>query len=409
MVNSISMQEIMEAVEKAENYFVPILASKTVGYYKYVWDKLIAYADESPDKSNIDIRVFYERVTQAEAYTRPDTQWLRTQARAIFALLDLHEGNAPKRKYCYKTRAYNGKFRNELSIYLIGRTVSGKKSETVRREAILIHDFLVFLEKSGISEIADMTAENLLEFLHGLNPDYSDQWKRSYAYTIRKFLNCPDLGLAFPYDVNTLLLGYRHMKNQRLESYYTAEEVKAVMDAVDRSTPWGKTIYAMMLLACVYGLRVSDIRGLQLKSLHWKEKTISLYQVKTKRYVELPLTDGTTLALLDYIKNVRPESDDPHVFLRHRRPYIPYSSNDNFSSKVSYYFKKSGVNTNGKHHGLHSMRHSLATNLLREGTAVNGIASILGHSSIKSTKPYIWSDIKHLKMCALEVDSYGSR
>ena len=47
------------------------------------------------------------------------------------------------------------------------------------------------------------------------------------------------------------------------------------MDAVDRSTQWGKTIYAMMLLACVYGLRVSDIRGLQLKSLHWKEKTVS--------------------------------------------------------------------------------------------------------------------------------------
>ena len=71
------------------------------------------------------------------------------------------------------------------------------------------------------------------------------------------------------------------------------------------------------------------------------------------------------------------------------------------------HFKKSGVNICGKHHGLHSMRHSLATNLLGEDTAVNEIASILGHSSIKSTKPYIWSDIKHLKMCALEVDSYG--
>lgn len=409
MVNSISRQEIMDAVEKAKNYFSSILAPKTVGYYKSVWDKLIAYAEESPDKSNVDIRAFYGMVTQAEAYTRPDTGWQRTQARAILALLDLHEGNAPKREYYYKTRVYNGKFRNELDIYLTDRAASGKKSETIRRETVLIRNFLIFLEKSGISDIADITAENLIGFLHGLNPNYSDQWKRSYAYTIRKFLNCPELGLAFPYDVDTLLLGYRHMKNQRLESYYTAEEIRAVMDAVDRSSPWGKTIYAMMLLACVYGLRVSDIRGLLFKSLHWKEKTISLYQIKTKRYVKLPLTDSTTLALLDYIKNVRPESDDPHVFLRHTRPYIPYSSKDNFGSKVSYYFKKSGVNTNGKRHGLHSMRHSLATNLLRENVAVNEIASILGHSSIKSTKPYIWSDIKHLKMCALEVDSHGSR
>ena len=409
MVNSISRQEIVEVVEKARDYFVPILAPKTIGYYKGVWDKLIAYADESPDKSNVDVRAFYRMVTQAEAYTRPDTRWLRTQARAILALLDLHEGNSPKREYYYKKSVYDGKFRNELNIYLTGRTASGKKSETIRRETILIRDFLIFLEKSGIVSIADITPENLLEFLRRLSPDYSDQWKRSYAYAIRKFLNCPELGLAFPYDVDTLLLGYRHIKNLRLESYYTTEEIKAVMDAVDRNTPWGKTIYAMMLLACVYGLRVSDIRGLQLKSLHWKEKTISLYQIKTKRYVELPLTDGVTLALLDYIKNVRPESDDPHVFLRHTRPYIPYSSKDNFGSKVSYYFKKSGVDTNGKHHGMHSMRHSLATNLLEEDTAVNEIASILGHSSIKSTKPYIWSGIKHLKMCALEVGSYGSR
>lgn len=281
MVNSISRQEIVEAVEKARNYFVPSLAPKTIGYYKGVWDKLIAYGDESPDKSNVDVRAFYRMVTQAEAYTRPDTRWRRTQA--LPALPILH----------------------------------------------------------------------------------------------RKILNCPELGLAFPYDVDTLLLGYRHIKNQRLESYYTAEEIKAVMDAVDRNTPWGKII--------------------------------SLYQIKTKRYVELPLTDGTALALLDYIKNVRPESDDPHVFLRHTRPYIPYSSKDNFDSKVSYYFKKSGVDTNGKYHGMHSMKHSLATNLLGEDTSVNEIASILGHSSIKLTKPYIWSDIKHLKMCALEVGSHGSR
>ena len=87
---------------------------------------------------------------------------------------------------------------------------------------------------------------------------------------------------------------------------------------------------------------------------------------------------------------------------------MPYSRKDNFGSKVSYYFKKAGVNTDEKHHGLHSMRHSLATNLLGENTAINEIASILGHSSAKSTKRYIWSDIKHLKLCALEVISNGN-
>ncbi len=90
MVNSISKQEIMDAVEKAKEYFTPILAPKTVGYYKNVWNKLVAYADASPDKSNVDIKVFYGMVTHTEAYTRPDTRWLRTQARAVLSLLDIH-------------------------------------------------------------------------------------------------------------------------------------------------------------------------------------------------------------------------------------------------------------------------------------------------------------------------------
>ena len=406
MVCSISKQEIRIAIEKAKDYYCPILAPKTVGYYMSVWDKLSAYADTFPEDSNVDIERFYELITHVPAFTRPETSWLKTQARAVFSILDIHNGKTPKREYYYKKRIYSGIFQEELDIYLKYCASLGKKSETIRSETVLLSDFLIAMESFGITSLPDITAEDLLSFLNELNSDYSDQWKRAHAYTIRKFLCCPDLKLSFSYDLNALLLGFRHSKHQRLESYYTVDEIKAVMSAVDRDTKWGKTIYVMMLLACIYGLRVSDIRNLLLESIHWEERTISFYQIKTRRYVELPLIDEVALSILDYLKNVRPISDDPHVFLRHTRPFIPYSQKDNFGSKVSHYFKKAGVNTEGKHHGLHSMRHSLATNLLGDDTAVNEIAFILGHASIKSTKPYIWSDIKHLKMCALEVDCY---
>ena len=67
------------------------------------------------------------------------------------------------------------------------------------------------------------------------------------------------------------------------------------------------------------------------------------------------------------------------------------------------YFKLAGVDTKGKHHGLHSLRHSLATNLFESGTPVNEIAVILGHTSAASTKAYVWSDIERLRIAALEV------
>ena len=61
------------------------------------------------------------------------------------------------------------------------------------------------------------------------------------------------------------------------------------------------------------------------------------------------------------------------------------------------------IDTKGKHHGLHSLRHSLATNLFETGTPVNEIAVILGHTSAASTKTYVWSDIERLRIAALEV------
>jgi integrase len=181
------------------------------------------------------------------------------------------------------------------------------------------------------------------------------------------------------------------------------------MNSVGRNSKWGKTIYLMMLLACVYGLRVSDIRGLRCESIRWDEKTISLFQKKTRVYIELPLTEEAKFALLDYMKNVRPDSDDPHVFIRHLHPHIPYSEQCNFSGKLDEYFKLAGVNTDGKHHGLHSMRFSLATGLLSDETPIDEIAAILGHKKIESTKGYAWADMKHLKSAALEVPQYVTR
>ena len=64
---------------------------------------------------------------------------------------------------------------------------------------------------------------------------------------------------------------------------------------------------------------------------------------------------------------------------------------------------KGGVVIGGRKAGLHSLRHSLATGMLAAGVPANEIADVLGHSSVDSTKPYIWSDAERLRIAALEV------
>ena len=263
--------------------------------------------------------------------------------------------------------------------------------------------FFVFLAGRECTDLENVTPELIADYISSINDGYSSQGRASLLYTLRNFFSYDEFSGMLSFDPLPFLMGIHSRKHERLPSFYTAEEVRRILSAVNRKTPWGKTAYLMMLLACVYGLRSSDIKALTLDDISWKSRTITITQYKTHRNVSLPLTDEILFALLDYIKNARPESDCPNVFIRLRKPYIPYSMNDHFGDKILPFFEAAGVDTKGKHHGLHSLRHSLATNLLVFGTPVNEIAVILGHTSAASTKTYVWSDIEHLRIAALEV------
>ena len=206
-----------------------------------------------------------------------------------------------------------------------------------------------------------------------------------------------------------LLTNLHTNKHERLESFYTPEEIRKVLGAVDRTSKSGKMLYLMMLLACVYGLRSYDIKTLRMSSIDWRNSLINLNQHKTKHYLQLPLTEEVKFALLDYLKNARPPVVDDHIFIKLRSPHKPYSENDHFSGKIKHYFTLAGIITDRKHAGLHSLRHSLASNLMGDNTPISEIAAILGHTSAQSTRQYVWSNISQLRIAALEVPAYDYR
>lgn len=405
MVDSINVYDLDAAIEKLKTYVASNYSTKSSSYYFSVLNGLKLYAAYDDRESTDIIAGYYEMTTHKPPYQRPDTSWRKTKARALLMLTDIINGKEPKCEYFYNREPYVGAFLPQLTSYRKWLQEEGRRPETIRGKTTVTLDFLQFLDGTGIASIGQISVECILSYLQKRQVNSSNS-KRRVAYILKNFLTCPTIREGLAFDPCTLLSGFRRKKNDRLKSCYTTAELKMVMDAVDRTSNWGKTFYAMMLLACVYGLRVSDIRELHLSSIHWQKRTISLYQKKTKRYVELPLTEETMLALLDYLRNVRPSSPDPHVFIRYLHPHVPYSEKDNFGSKVTAYFRKAGVNTDNKHHGLHSMRFSLATDLLSDNVPINEIATILGHTTIESTKQYIWSDLKHLKAAALEVPAY---
>lgn len=107
------------------------------------------------------------------------------------------------------------------------------------------------------------------------------------------------------------------------------------------------------------------------------------------------------MAVIDYLKNGRPVSDAPEIFLRAVAPYVSLQNFDNILIK---HMRKAGIPLDSiKHHGLHSLRHSLATHMLDEGIPITSIQGVLGHINADSTQKYIGVNVRQLRSCALEV------
>src|SRR6202162_280826 len=122
---------------------------------------------------------------------------------------------------------------------------------------------------------------------------------------------------------------------------------------------------------------------------------------KTGHPLVLPLTEEVGQALIDYLKSGRPQTAHRELFLRAQPPFTPFANDGHFYHIVKYWRGLAGVRFRSKQHcGLHSLRHTLATQLLREQTPMHVISEILGHATTAATMIYAKADVESLRGAA---------
>lgn len=197
----------------------------------------------------------------------------------------------------------------------------------------------------------------------------------------------------------------RVRKDEGIPDVWRAEDVAALLAAIDRGSPLGKRDYAIVLLAARLGMRVSDIRDLRLEDLRWDEARIERSQTKTGVPVVLPLTEEIGDALIAYLRDGRPPTARREVFLRHLAPFEPFGQDDNLYHIVATYRRRAGIELPKRSHkGLHSLRHTVATRLLEAGVALETISGVMGHISPESTRIYTKVDLTALQSAALDIE-----
>lgn len=186
-------------------------------------------------------------------------------------------------------------------------------------------------------------------------------------------------------------------------SVYGKDEIEAMLNSFNRASAVGTRNYAMVLIAVRLGMRSSDICGLELKNIHWEKNTIEFITKKTGEFTILPLTADVGNAIIKYLKEIRPNVKDEHVFLKMQAPYTKLSSISLHYMVTKAFRDANVVVASGKRHGPHALRASLATAMLENEVPLPVISETLSHSNTDTTKIYLKIDMHHLRKLALEV------
>ena len=265
--------------------------------------------------------------------------------------------------------------------------------------------FILSVSEDGLADwgLLDMSYTDL--FLSKYK-DNQLKYRGTLIYGLKKFLHFLfDNGFC-EIDYAEDILPLRIPRNGHVPHTWTSDELKIFLNAVDRQSPSGKRDYAIFSLCIQTGLRAADIRNLKISDINWKTHTLKIITGKTGEPLELPLLDSVGWAIIDYLKNGRPESKYTNVFLAHHFPYGPIGSTSSLTGALRKYLIKAEIKIKpGEAHGIHTLRSTLAQNMLFCGTELPVISQTLAHRDERTTVGnYLRIDTEHLRECSLELE-----
>ncbi|WP_373230585.1 tyrosine-type recombinase/integrase [Cohnella sp.] len=362
---------------------------------KYMQSASIVYFSK-----DVGMTFLEERYHFAET---PNSHSNEDRLRAIQLLADFqtHQRILIRRKS--KTSEIAEPFEAVFNAFMDFRKNAGISSRTLESYAIYLERFSQYLLNHAVTHVTEIDVPHIHGFIQSTASAYrtatvyctSCLLRVLFRYLYERQLITKNLGIFVP--------SVKCSKKSKIPSAYSQEEIRQLLACIDRGNPKGKRDYAMLLIAVRLGMRASDICGLTFDNFKWESNTIELKQGKTDEPIVLPLLNDVGEAVIDYIKYGRPTVEMKEVFLRLSAP-IGQMKAPTLHSVVTHYMSKASITIpEGKKHGPHALRHSLASALLHNNTPMPVISEVLGHTDSDTTSVYLKIDTLHLREYALDV------
>jgi len=182
-----------------------------------------------------------------------------------------------------------------------------------------------------------------------------------------------NVALVHPVRTNHLLKMSRplprHLRDEQVEDFFKV--VKGHRD---------KAIF-MLMLRC--GLRVEEVANLSVGVVDFKQRKILIEDGKGSKDRIVYISNDALQALVSYLE-VRSSSKSRKVFLVGKGLCMGHSiSIRGIQKRMEYYARKAMLRVS-----CHSLRHTMATQLLNADAELVTIQDLLGHCNVKTTQRY---------------------
>lgn len=254
--------------------------------------------------------------------------------------------------------------------------IGGRSQKTIDNYVCAINRFLKYFENKDISKLHE---DNIIEYVKDkyLNKDCATNTYNMNISAIKYFYS-----INFKKEFNNKLLPHAKI-TKRLPTTISKETFLKIFNGEQnlKHKCW-------LLLAYCSGLRAEEVAEIKLKDINANEHTLKvLGKRKKERFTVLP--DITIKYLRLYYKSYYCQKYNPrtnqtgYLFEGYKYTHISSDTIVNYFTDIK---QKYNLDENIT---FHSLRHSFASNFIKNGGDPFVLKSMLGHSSLNTTSIYI--------------------
>lgn len=240
-----------------------------------------------------------------------------------------------------------------------------------------------YLESQGISEVNKVTKTSLNSYILYLERE------GKATTTISRMLASIKAFFHYEFSVGRIAKDPAELlKAPKIEkkapTILSVEEVETLMAQPKGKKPKEIRDKAMLELLYATGIRVSELVHLEVTDVNLAVGFITCRDEQKER--NIPFGRMTKKALVDYLENSRQSllkgKESTWLFVNCSGKAM---SRQGFWKIIKYYGEMAGIQSDIT---PHSLRHSFAAHLLKNGADVRAVQTMLGHSDTATTQMY---------------------